>query len=151
MVTEQEQLETSEHLSASYRIDPNRLVSQGRWLPLLLLHRRCASCWATLIQEPMQGLGIEADEHLKKIASHCSKSPDFIRSEFPVMEAVFRVLLGNSRRPMTLQSIYDALRERWSNPTNPRTPPPDKLYRMLAADTFYGIIEVPQAPQAKGK
>ena len=147
MVSEQEQVEVAEHLSASFRIDPNRLASQGRWLPLLLLHRRCASCWATLIQEPGQGLGIGANEHLKRIASHCSRSPEFIQPDFPVMEAVFRVLLINSRRPMTLQSIYDALRERWSNPTNPRTPPPDKLYRMLVADTFYGLIEVPQAKE----
>jgi len=147
MVTEQEQVEVAEHLSTSFRIDPNRLASQGRWLALLLLHRRCASCWATLIQEPGQGLGIGANEHLKRIASHCSRSPEFIQPDFPVMEAVFRVLLSNSRRPMTLQSIYDALRERWSNPTNPRTPPPDKLYRMLVADTFYGIMEVPQAKE----
>jgi len=148
VVIGQQQVESEELLSARFAIDPDRLAASGRSLQLLLLHRRCASCWGTIIQEPAQGLAIEVDEHLERIVNHCSLSPEFIRSEMPVMEAVFRVLLSNDREPMTVEAIYEALRERWSNPTNPRTPPPDKLYRMLMVDTFYGIIPV---LEAKGK
>ena len=147
MVAEQQQQEETEYLSASFRIDPERLTALGRSLQVLLLHRRCASCWGTLIQDPAQGREIEAAEHLEQIANHCSSAPHFIRPEFPVMEAAFRILLSNGTQPMTLQSIYEALRERWSNLTNPRTPPTDKLYRMLQGDTFYGIIEVSQATE----
>ena len=87
-------------------------------------------------------MAIKVDEHLKRIADHCSISPEFIQSDMPAMEGVFRILLRNGRKPMSVQSIYEALRERWTNPANPRTPPLDKLYRMLIADTFYGIIPV---------
>ena len=142
MVAEQQQQEETENFLASFRIDPERLVALGRSLQVLLLHRRCASCWGTLIQEPAQGRDIEAAEHLEQITNHCSSAPDFIRPEFPVMEAVFRILLSDGTQPMTLQSIYEALRERWSNLTNPRTPPTEKLYRMLQGDAFYGITEV---------
>ena len=145
MVIGQQQQESEELLSARFAIDPDRLAARGRSLQLLLLHRRCAGCWGAPIQEPGQGMAIEVDEHLERIANHCSISPGFIQSEMPAMEAVFRVLLGNDREPMTVQSIYEALRERWSNPTNPRTPPPDKLYRMMTADTFYGITLVAEA------
>ena len=147
MVTDQQQQEETEYLSASFRIDPERLAAQGRSLQLLLLHRRCASCWGTLVQEPAEGRDITVAEHLKQISSHCSSAPDFLRPEFPVMEAVFRILLTNGTQPMTVQSIYEALRERWSNLTNPRTPSTDKLYRMLQGDAFYGISEVSQAAE----
>ncbi len=148
MVIEQQQEESEELLSARFTIDPDSLATRGRSMQLLLLHRRCASCWGILIQEPGQGIAIDVDEHLERIANHCSVSAGFIQSDMPAMEAAFRVLLSNDRNPMTVQSIYEALRERWSNPTNPRTPPSDKLYRMLIADTFYGIIP---AAEATGK
>ena len=154
MVIKQQQQESEPVISASFAIDPQRLAARGRSLQLLLLHRRCASCWGTLIQEPGQGLAIEAEEHLERIANHCSLSPGFIQADQPVMEAAFRVLLANSGGPMSVQAIYEALRERWSNPTNPRNPPPDKLYRMLLADTFYGIGEViagEESPSADAK
>ena len=120
MAIRQQQKESETLIFPSFTIDPDRLATRGRSLQLLLLHRRCASCWGTLIQEPGQGLAIEVDEHLERIASHCSLSPEFIQSDMPVMEAVFRILLSNSSEPMSVQSIYEALRERWSNPTNPR-------------------------------
>ena len=116
-------------------------------MQLLLLHRRCASCWGSLVQEPAGGLNIEAAEHLKRIARHCSASPDFIHAELPVMEAVFRILLSNGNETMTLKAIYEALLERWLDSPNPRTPPQGKLYRMLSNDTFYGITQVSQTKE----
>jgi len=147
VVTEQQQEEEATYLSAVFKVDPERLAAQGRSLQLLLLHRRCASCWGTLIQEPAQGLKIEAAKHLEQIAHHCSAAPDFIHPELPVMEAVFRILLSNGNEPMTLESIYETLQERWSDSTNPRTPPPEKFYRLLSGDTFYGITQVPQVKE----
>lgn len=148
MVLEERQETEEEYLSTRFVIDPERLVARGRSLKILLLHRRCATCWVSLLQEGEKGLEIEVEEHWEKIASHCSRSSDFLQSEQPLMEAVFRVLLGNGKRPMTLQAISQALLERWSDPTSPRTPSPRKLYRMLLADTFYGINQV---PEGKGK
>jgi len=147
MEPEQQQEQEEKYLAVSFRVDPERLASRGRSLQLLLLHRRCASCWGTLVQKPAQGLGIKVAEHLKQIARHCSKAPDFIHPELPVIEAVFRILLSNGNQTTTLESIYKTLLERWSDPTNPRTPSPDKLYRMLSGDTFYGISQIPQVEE----
>ena len=148
MVTEQQEQEEAqeqEYLSTSFSVDLEKLAAWGRSIQILLLHRRCASCWGTIVQEPDQGLSIKTTEHMKQIAKHCSTTLDFIHPDLPVMEAVFRVLLSNGNKPMTLESIYESLRERWTNPTNLRTPHVDKLYRMLLADTFYGISQVSKA------
>lgn len=139
MTIERQQKEEEAYLSARFRIDPKRLEAQGRSLQVLLLHRRCASCWGELIQAPGQGMEIQASEHLKRIAKQCSTTPDFIRPEMPVMEVVFRILLGYGNQPTPLESIYGALREKWTDPSAPRTTSPATLHRMLASDTFYGI------------
>jgi hypothetical protein len=59
----------------------------------------------------------------------------------PVMEATFRVLLANGNKAMTLEAIHDALEKRWTDYANPRTPTPDRLYRMISREKFYCISE----------
>ena len=149
MTTEIEQTEQqeAEYLATIFTVKLERLAARGQSLGLLLLHRRCASCWGTLIQEPEQGINIDAKQHMRKIVDHCSKTPEFIHPELPVMEAVFRILLSGHNKPMTLESIYQVLRERWWDLTNPRTPPPATLYRMLSHDAFYGISQVSETKQ----
>ena len=149
MVTEEPQQQKATHSPARFMIDVERLAAQGRSLQLLLLHRRCASCWGTLIQEPAQGLNIDAAEHLEQIARQCSGTPDFIHPELPVMEAVFRILLSNVNVPMTVEAIYETLRERWLDSPNPRTPSLEQLYRLLSGDTFYGIREISETTEGE--
>ena len=138
---QEEEQQEAKYLTALFRVDPELLEKTGRSLKLLLLHRRCATCWGTLVQEPNMGMEIKADAHLKQLARHCSQTPDFIRSGMPVMEATFRVLLANGNKAMTLEAIHDALEEKWTDYANPRTPTPDRLYRMISREKFYGISE----------
>ena len=140
MVLDQEEEQDSRYLAATFKVDPRRLESLGRSMGLLLLHRRCPSCWATLINEPDQGLNIEAKKHMKRIAEQCSKQPDYINHGMPIVEAVFRILLGHHGGPLSVEEILEELQEKWSDPTNPRDPTPDKIYRILAGDRFYGIV-----------
>ena len=139
--TEDEETEAP-YLKARFHIDTEWIAAQGRSLKLLLLHRRCASCWGGLVQEPNGGQDIAAAEHMKRIAQHCSKTPDFIHPEMPLMEAIFRLLLANRNRPLNTEEIYEKLRERWVDPVNPRIPSEVGIYRLLSSDTFYGIREL---------
>ena len=129
------------YVDAIFHISPERVQARGRSLQLLLLHRRCASCWGTLLQLPNGGRDIEAAEHLEQIAQHCSATPDFIHRELPLAEAVFRILLAGGNQPMTTREIYEGLNERWVDQVNPRIPTIEGVYRILASDTFYGISE----------
>lgn len=143
MTTEQQEIEQEDaaYLTDRFVVGPDRLAGWGRSFQLLLLHRRCASCWGTLIQEEGQGMNVTVAQHLRKIASQCSTTSDFIKLEMPVMEAVFRILLGERNQPKTVEELFQLLRERWSDPTNPRTPTPDTLHRMLTRDTYYGFVQ----------
>lgn len=138
------------YLSSTFAVSPAKLEGQGRSLNLLLLHRRCASCWGSLMQEAAGGLEIPWEDHLEKIAGHCSKSKEYITSGLPIMEAVFRVILSAGNEAVSLEQIIETLQERWSDSANHWVPPPPKLYRMVSRDVFYGIGEVtpPAAPQA---
>ena len=143
--TEQEEAAAEEeaaYLRASFRIDQERLAARGRSFQLLLHHRRCASCWGSMVQRADGGREIRASEHLRRIAKHCSTVVDFIHSEMPLMEAVFRLLLANSTKPMTVEEIYRGLGEKWVDPVNPRIPTPEGVYWTLSRDTFYGISQI---------
>ena len=141
--TEQEQVPEAPYVSAQFHVSPERIASLGRSFQLLLLQRRCASCWGSLMQEPKGGRDVTAPRHLSKIASHCSKTADFINSDMPLAEAIFRILLANANKPMPIQQIYESLNERWVNPINPRIPEMEGIYRIMSYDTFYGFNEVP--------
>lgn len=46
---------------------------------------------------------IDGLEHL--IREHCSRQPDYIHPELPLVDAVFRAFLANGNKPMTPQQL----------------------------------------------
>ena len=140
MLVKEKEDQESKYLEATVKVDVDRLKTVGRSVSLMLLHRRCASCWSGLINEPSQGLNIDAKSHLKEIMGHCSKDPAFISHGMPMMEAVFRILLDRKYGPVSLNKLLDALQERWTDPTNPSIPSAEKIYRMLKGDRYYGLV-----------
>jgi len=134
--------EGEQYLSATFVIAPEKLEAQGRSLGLLLLHRRCAACWGTLVQEAAGGLEIPWEDHLERIANHCSASQEFIVPGMPVMEAVFRSILSRNNEPTSLADLLETLQTRWSDASSHWAPSPASLYRMVTRDIFYGIQEV---------
>ena len=65
--TEEEQQQDTSYAQAIFSISPQRLVSLGRSFQLLLLHRRCATCWVKLMQDPDGGRHIKVSEHLRQM------------------------------------------------------------------------------------
>ena len=130
------------YLVTKFVIRPENLERQGRSFSSLLLDRRCSVCKSTLAQEERQGSDITVKKHLEQIGNHCSKGQDFIYPGLPSNEAMFRILLSGGNRPMELGKIYDALEDRWSDASSRWTPSPDRLFRMLSRDMFYGIAAV---------
>lgn len=143
-MVETEQVETP-YLKAKFFISQERFAHAGRSLQLLLLQRRCSTCWGTLVQDSEGAWKISVKDHLKQIAKQCSKMSEYINPDMPLAEAVFRVLLSNGTRPMAMEKIYAALEDRWVDPVNPRIPTSEGVYRMMETDTYYGITE--EAPK----
>ncbi len=140
MLVKEQEREKSTNLEMAVKIDTDHLINLGKSLSLLLLHRRCASCWSEIINDPNQGLNIDAKSHLKQITGHCSKKPEFISHGMPLMEAVFRILLSRRYGPIPINKLLEELQEKWTDPTNPSIPSSEKIYRMLKANEYYGIV-----------
>ena len=140
MLVKKKEDQESRYLEAIFKVDVDHLKTLGRSITLLLLTRQCDSCRSGLINEPGQGLNIDAKDHLKQIMTHCSKEPGFISYKMPIMEAVFRILLSHRYGPMSISKLLDPLQERWTDPTNPSIPSPEKVYRILKGDKYYGIV-----------
>ena len=126
-----------------YKIDLDRAVEQSRSLAVLLSSRRCASCKEQL--ESSAELP-SAEEQIKAIAGCCATREGFIRAEMPVQEIVFRTILSNSNKLVSLEKLHEDVTERWYTPLNPRTISASGLKRVLDRDVYYGFTEVLLAP-----
>lgn len=76
---------------------------------------------------------------LKQISKCCGNRPDFISTQQPLMESVFRVFLANGNQPLTLERLGQLLSERrGGSHTSEAT-----LLRLLQTDRYYGLRPVP--------
>jgi len=59
----------------------------------------------------------------------------------PIAEAIFRLLLANRNKQMTIGEIYDGLSDRWVDRMNPSIPELYGIYKIMTNDVFYGFVE----------
>jgi len=86
-----------------------------------------------------EGEASEADV-LATIKDCCSKTPEFITGELPILESIFRLLLANGNKPMDLEEIGSQLSERRGGDAT-RTSV-EVLSRILESDRYYGLRQV---------
>jgi hypothetical protein len=67
---------------------------------------------------------LDGMEHI--LLTHCAKQPDFINANTSIVDAVFRILLANQNKPMTLIEIGQKINR-----------PPEILLRTLAGSQVY--------------
>jgi hypothetical protein len=77
-----------------------------------------------------------------EIAEHYTEDEDFIRTDMPIQEIVFRVLLTRRNQPTPLRDLHYELTERWATPVRPINVSELGLRRILDADTHYGFAKV---------
>lgn len=119
-----------------YRISFDRLAELERDAVTLLAARRGPAA-PSLVQADH-----ELDDPqalLEEIAEFAAPEPDFIRSELPVQEIIFRTLLARRNEPMALKDLCYELTERWSVPERPINLTPGNLQRILDHDHYYGF------------
>ena len=88
--------------------------------------------------KPVKELG-DVKSLIREIAQNYKNDPDYIRSEMPVQEIIFRTLLARGNRPMSLSDIHYELTERWATPVRPIVFTEERLLRILDNDTYYGF------------
>ncbi len=121
-----------------YFVDPDGAEAARRSLPVLIAGRLCYMCRQGY--EDDQIVGEDPQDFVDLIVGHCSTSQDFLLSDTPMKEAIFRVLLGNSNEPMDAEQISAELSSKWPMT---RVTSPAVIQRLLDNSAYYCIGPVP--------
>ena len=84
----------------------------------------------------------DAKKLVDEIASNYADDENFIRTEMPIQEIVFRLLLTRRNTPTLLSDLHYELTEKWSTPVRPINITEEGLIRILDSDTYYGFARV---------
>ncbi len=88
--------------------------------------------------KPINEMG-EVKGLIREISQNYKNDPNFIRSDMPIQEIVFRTLLARNNRPMSLVDLHYELTERWATPIRPIVITEERLLRLLDSDSYYGF------------
>ena len=94
----------------------------------------CSKCKKRLQKKQ---LVMSAPEIITNIQDCCAKEPEFINSELPILESVFRLFLANGNQPLSLEEIENQLGEKRRGDIY-RTSV-NSLPRLFSSDQYYGF------------
>jgi hypothetical protein len=127
------------HISrAYYVIDPAQAESQQRDMSALLLSRRCPACVERVLNEKKPPT---VRKQMRDMSRCCAQADDFLAPTMPLKEIVFRLLLKNSNKATSLESLHWDVTEEWAAPTHPMNITVEVLKRILDSDNFYCFKE----------
>ncbi len=122
-----------------YQVSFGRLVELNRSAVAIVADRRPPTCPSRQLSDLELP---DAQKLVDEIAEHSGDDEDFIRTEMPIQEIVFRLLLSRRNQPMLLSDLHYELTEKWSTPVRPINLTEVGLSRILDADTYYGFVRV---------
>ena len=128
--------EQPEKENPMFLISFDRLAKLER-SPVHLVAGRLASTSPSK-SKPIKELG-EVKGLIREISQNYKNDPNYIRSDMPLQEIVFRTLLARNNRPMSLADLHYELTERWATPVRPIVITEERLLRILDSDTYYGF------------
>ena len=101
----------------AFVIDVSTFEKSGKSFPYALSSRICETCpgCETIAADEDSKPPRTPSELMRHIAQNCSQQPDYLLSSTPITEAVFRLLIANSNRPMKLSKIQSDLSSAWSS------------------------------------
>ncbi len=94
----------------------------------------CPKCQERLKED------ISAADLLTTIKDCCSKAPNFITGELPILESIFRLFLANGNQSLDLEEVGRQLSE-WRGGDTYRTSA-EIVSRLLSSDRYYGLRQV---------
>ncbi len=82
-----------------------------------------------------------AQNPMSVIRSDCSKKREYITSETPLAEAIFRVFLASGNQPMEAERVREELGNYVAMSERPHNYGPELIERVIKADNYYGLRE----------
>ena len=116
-----------------YSID---LKISDKDMALMIGDRRCYMCTKSGQEE---GSNLDIDSAINVIVSHCSIQDDYLLSDRPIKESLFRVILMNSNNPITIEDIHETLSTKWALAPYPRDISIKLLKSLIDNAEEYGI------------
>lgn len=129
---------------AKYSIDIKKFDAAGRSFQYAVYTRMSERGMAQLggtSTELPKSFGTPS-EIMKIVASICSKEPDYLLPGTPISEAVFRLLIANGNRPMTLVDVQSGLATAWASVIYLKNLSDEVVQRMLDSSNEYFIRRV---------
>ncbi len=123
---------------AYYVIDPAQAERDQRDMSALLLSRRCPDCLERVLNEKKPPT---VRKQIRDMSRCCAQAGDFIAPTMPLKEIVFRLLLKNSNKATSLQSLHWDVTEEWAAPTHPMNITVEVMKQILDSDNFYCFKE----------
>lgn len=136
--------EIIEEEEASYTIDVKAFEASGKSFIYAVYTRMSergmaqVGGTATELPKPFGTPG----EYMKVVGSICSKEPDYLLPGTPISEAVFRLLIANNNKPMSLSDIQSGLASAWASVIYLKNLSDDVVKRMLDEPNEYFIRRV---------
>ena len=122
-----------------YHISFDLLEELNRSAISLLAGRRSPMSPSLLVED--QTLN-SIQELLDEIAEFAPQDEDFINSNMPIQEIVFRTMLARGNKPILLSELHHEITERWATPVRPINVSLKNLKRVLDSDNYYGFAQV---------
>ena len=141
----QSTVSVNEFKDTFYSIDPAWYENHGISLSLIVHQRRCTECqayeaWNESQKNVRKNSTPNWQKEMREIMKSCSKKEDYIHSKTPMVEAVFRLLLKQGNRPMSVTQLGENIEATWSLGMSPRSLSIPTLGRVLNSQTSYGIM-----------
>ncbi len=128
-----------EETSLLYHVSFDRLEQLNRSAVALLAARRSPGSPSLL--EPDHELD-NPQALVDEIVQYGSQEEEYINSNLPIQEIVFRTLLLGGNQPMSVGDLHHELTEKWSTPVRPINVSVQSLLRILDSDDYYGFAPV---------
>ncbi len=122
-----------------YQIDVRAFDASGRSFAYAVYSRLSPGGRAVVDDGKTPGGFGSASEYMKVISNICSKEPDFLLPGTPITEAVFKLLLANTNKAMTLDEIQSGLTTAWASVIYLKNLSDEILRRMLDRENDYFI------------
>lgn len=149
--TEQsEQAATEPVEEPKYQIDSKAFEASGRSFAFAVYSRLSPAGRAVVDDGGTPGGFGSASEYMEVITNICSKEPDFLLPGTPITEAVFKLLLANGNRAMTLDEIQSGLTTAWASVIYLKNLSDEILHRMLNRENDYFIARAVNRRRRRG-
>ena len=124
-----------------YVIDIESAASHNRAITLLIGSRRC------YVDQQSDGESSAADasvkQYIRRIATHCAETADFLLPDTPLKEAIFRVMLAGGNKPINAEEISEILSEKWAMTAYPRDISKEVIQKLMETGNTYCIMRLP--------